>query len=346
MTPAEKPSRPNDKYSNDAYPYVEEGSNVNNIYQEERDRYNFRCSERLETALDHVRRRQISRQKTLPLNGYSLHQQLRTAPLDMYVTNMKIKLPPSGGWVRVERCRFNPRNSSLETRLLFNDLTIMGKVNLFNEGELQREPIAPLPEDSCNMILRLRKAGIGFHTEPIRREKGQFNVRTNSHFVEPGFISVYAYGCEPRLREHKRQFRDDIDDEPDEGLSKEMEDIFLKGPLTTTEVQEIADNVNLDDSHLDLSLFPDRDDDRDEWDEPRNLDEKEIIIESGEERGDDHAEISDISDDDSNDDMLLATGLLKMSNTANSIPKKTGKTERKYILHHNLLNINPLCKIF
>ncbi|XP_072380633.1 uncharacterized protein [Diabrotica undecimpunctata] len=226
---AEKPSRPNDKYSNDAYPYVEEGSNVNNIYQEERDRYNFRCSERLETALDHVRRRQISRQKTLPLNGYSLHQQLRTAPLDMYVTNMKIKLPPSGGWVRVERCRFNPRNSSLETRLLFNDLTIMGKVNLFNEGELQREPIAPLPEDSCNMILRLRKAGIGFHTEPIRREKGQFNVRTNSHFVEPGFISVYAYGCEPRLREHKRQFGDDIDDEPDEGLSKEMEDIFLKG---------------------------------------------------------------------------------------------------------------------
>uniref|UniRef100_A0A6P7GM13 Uncharacterized protein LOC114339779 n=1 Tax=Diabrotica virgifera virgifera TaxID=50390 RepID=A0A6P7GM13_DIAVI len=158
---AEKPSRPNDKYSNDAYPYVEDGSNVNNIYQEERDRFNFRCSERLESALDHVRRRQISRQKTLPLNGYSLHQQLRTAPLDMYVTNMKIKLPPSGGWVRVERCRFNPRNSSLETRLLFNDLTIMGKVNLFNEDELQREPIAPLPEDSCNMILRLRKAGIG-----------------------------------------------------------------------------------------------------------------------------------------------------------------------------------------
>lgn len=66
---------------------------------------------------------------------------------------------------------------------------------------------------------------VRFHTEPIRRERGQFNVKTDSHFLEPGFISVYAYGCESRLREHRRDFSD----EEDEDLSREMEDIFLKG---------------------------------------------------------------------------------------------------------------------
>lgn len=65
-----------------------------------------------------------------------------------------------------------------------------------------------------------------FHTEPIRLERGQFNVRTDSHFLEPGFISVYAYGCEPRrYRDHRREFREEEDDV----LSKEMEDVFLKG---------------------------------------------------------------------------------------------------------------------
>lgn len=89
-----------------------------------------------------------------------------------------------------------------------------------------------------------------FFTEPIRRERGQFNVRTDSHFLEPGFISVYAYGCERRLkhgrnrgehgrdREHRRDFRDEEDEE--ESISREMEDIFLKGirSLLTTYMQK------------------------------------------------------------------------------------------------------------
>lgn len=61
----------------------------------------------------------------------------------------------------MDRCKFNPRNSTLDTRLLFNDLTISGRVNLFNDDEVQREPIRPDAEESCSMILRLRKAGIG-----------------------------------------------------------------------------------------------------------------------------------------------------------------------------------------
>ncbi|KAJ3662638.1 hypothetical protein Zmor_006977 [Zophobas morio] len=220
------PGRQNDKFSTAEYPYVR--GNGNNLSYDDDDRlpYSRRCSERLENALDQIRRRQIAKQKTLHLNGYSLHQQLRSAPYDMYVTDMRVRLPTSNSWVRVDRCRFNPRNSTLETRLLFNDLTISGKVNLFNGDMLQRAPIDPNPEDSCSMILRLRRAGIGFHTEPIRRERGQFNVKTDSHFLEPGFISVYAYGCEPRLREHRRGFRDE---EENEEMSREMEDIFLKG---------------------------------------------------------------------------------------------------------------------
>lgn len=52
-------------------------------------------------------------------------------------------------------------------------------------------------------------------------------MRTDSHFLEPGFISVYAYGCEPRFRERQRNL--DLLDMEDEELSREMEDIFLKG---------------------------------------------------------------------------------------------------------------------
>lgn len=75
-----------------------------------------------------------------------------------------------------------------------------------------------------------------FYTEPIRRERGHFNVRTDSHFLEPGFISVYAYGCESRLREHRRDFRD----EDEEAISREIEDMFVKGirSLLTTYMQK------------------------------------------------------------------------------------------------------------
>ncbi|XP_017786366.1 PREDICTED: uncharacterized protein LOC108569359 [Nicrophorus vespilloides] len=237
------PTRQNDKFVNPSYPYVRgSGNNIGPGYTEDRiTDFGRRCSERLEDALDNMRRRQAAKtQKTLHLNGYTLHQQLRSVPYDMYVTDMRVRLPSSNSWVRVDNCRYNPRNNSLETRLLFNDLTISGKVALFNEGELQREPVHPNPDDSCNMILRLRRAGIGFHTEPIRRDRGQFNVRTDSHFLEPGFISVYAYGCDRRLhfREHRRNFREE--DEEEEDLSREMEDIFLKGirSLLTTYMQK------------------------------------------------------------------------------------------------------------
>lgn len=159
----DSPSRQNDKFSGSAYPYVRgNGNNLGGVYSDERTQDYFRrCSDRLENALEEIRRRQLAKEKALHLEGYTLHQQLRTVPYDMYVTDMKVR-PHSNRWVRVDRCRFNPRNASLDTRLLFNELTISGKVNLFSEAQIQREPIQSDNQDACNMILRLRRAGIGY----------------------------------------------------------------------------------------------------------------------------------------------------------------------------------------
>lgn len=167
--------------------------------------------------------------QTLDLNGYSLHQHLRSAPVDMYVTRMRVRLPQNSNWVRVEKCYFDPRNVSLDTMLLFHDLTISGNVDLYDSNELDRdvppnrmrrnyaEPsrydnpyLRHRNSNGCNMILRLRKAGIGFHTRPLNQLPGKFNVKTDSEFVEPGFISVYAYGCERYINRNSNRNKDNL----------------------------------------------------------------------------------------------------------------------------------------
>ncbi|KOB69416.1 hypothetical protein OBRU01_17243 [Operophtera brumata] len=199
-----------------------------------------RCSARLESALDQLKRRKRTQPKNLDtplsqsieLDGYSLYQQMRTAPVDMYVTRMRVRLPQNSNWVRVEKCYFDPRNVSLDTMLLFHDLTISGNVDLYDANDLDRtippsrrlrrhyaesRAYDPYPDDSyryrgngCNMILRLRKAGIGFHTRPLNQHPGKFNVKTDSEFVEPGFISVYAYGCEKYINKRSTRKKDNL----------------------------------------------------------------------------------------------------------------------------------------
>lgn len=170
--------------------------------------------------------------QSIELDGYSMYQQMRTAPVNMYVTRMRVRLPQNSNWVRVEKCYFDPRNVSLDTMLLFHDLTISGNVDLYtsNADDLDRtipesrrlrrhyaesRSYDPYPEDTyrhrgkgCNMILRLRKAGIGFHTRPLNQHPGKFNVKTDSEFVEPGFISVYAYGCEKYINKKSTRSKD------------------------------------------------------------------------------------------------------------------------------------------
>ncbi|KAM3960733.1 LOW QUALITY PROTEIN: uncharacterized protein ACR2FA_005169 [Aphomia sociella] len=197
-----------------------------------------RCSARLESALDQLKKKRnqpknldMPLSQSIDLDGYSLHQQMRTAPVDMYVTRMRVRLPQNSNWVRVEKCYFDPRNISLDTMLLFHDLTISGNVDLYDANELDRNlppsrnirrnyaESRPYPGDTrlrhpggngCNMILRLRKAGIGFHTRPLNQQPGKFNVKTDSEFVEPGFISVYAYGCEKYINRNSVRNKDNL----------------------------------------------------------------------------------------------------------------------------------------
>ncbi|XP_059612538.1 uncharacterized protein LOC132259024 [Phlebotomus argentipes] len=52
------------------------------------------------------------------------------------------------------------------------------------------------------MILRLRRVGIDFQTSVLpnqsfeKSESRSVNVRTDSYFAEPGFMSIFAHGCE------------------------------------------------------------------------------------------------------------------------------------------------------
>uniref|UniRef100_A0A1B0EZP8 Putative conserved secreted protein n=1 Tax=Lutzomyia longipalpis TaxID=7200 RepID=A0A1B0EZP8_LUTLO len=92
--------------------------------------------------------------------------------------------------VRVERCQLNMQNRTLDTRLAFPDLTIYGRVTLRPVG------------GHCDMILRLRRVGIDFQTSVLpnpgfeKSESRSVNVRTDSYFAEPGFMSIFAHGCE------------------------------------------------------------------------------------------------------------------------------------------------------
>ncbi|XP_030371571.1 uncharacterized protein LOC115621884 [Scaptodrosophila lebanonensis] len=113
------------------------------------------------------------------------------------VEDLKVRVPPGKSatrWVEIDKCKFSTENSTLDTRLIFPDLTLSGKVVLQPTG------------GRCHMILRLRHAGIEFRTVPIgfesaagheqSRRLGAASVRTDSHFAEPGFISVFAHGCQ------------------------------------------------------------------------------------------------------------------------------------------------------
>lgn len=97
----------------------------------------------------------------------------------------------------MDRCDLLSHNQSLDTRLSFPDLTIYGRVTL--------QPVG----GHCDMILRLRRVGIDFKTSMLPPSRVSFsgkgydtdsesrnlNVRTDSYFTEPGFMSIFAHGC-------------------------------------------------------------------------------------------------------------------------------------------------------
>ncbi|KAH8416989.1 hypothetical protein KR222_000872, partial [Zaprionus bogoriensis] len=146
---------------------------------------------------------------------YQQHRQPHKLAISrVEVEDLRVRVPPaksSARWVEIDKCKFSTENSTLDTRLIFPDLTLSGKVVLQPTG------------GRCNMILRMRHAGIEFRTVPLgpstsssasyeqSRRLGAASVRTDSHFAEPGFISVFAHGCQGpsgiRLRQNsKRRF--------------------------------------------------------------------------------------------------------------------------------------------
>ncbi|BET03093.1 Hypothetical protein NTJ_15911 [Nesidiocoris tenuis] len=186
----------------------------------------------------------ISGAGPLDLNGYALHQALRSAPYDMYLTDMRVRAPPK--WARVEKCRFDPLTGTLQARLAFRDLSVTGKVKLYSEKLVFLVP----PVERCNMTLRMRQSGVGFTVHPAGDRaltSSGANVHTAATFVEPQFVSVHSYGCESSppdeaLRRSdgptakpsnivglpgSRGSNDGL--EPRQEVSQEMEEVFIRG---------------------------------------------------------------------------------------------------------------------
>jgi len=194
------------------------------------------CASRLESALGNISARRTSpTSHTLDLSGYALHQPLRTAPYEMYVTDMRVRVPARPG--RIDVCRYDPAGSTLQTRLLFKDLAITGAVKLYNEANTLLDPkiTTPAVAERCRMTVRLRQAGVGFTVAPRRSKTGGLAVSTSATFLDPQFVSVHAYGCDNSdLTERKLQDDDELD------MGQEMEDVFLRGiqPLLTTYLEK------------------------------------------------------------------------------------------------------------
>ncbi|XP_014257451.1 uncharacterized protein LOC106671128 isoform X2 [Cimex lectularius] len=183
------------------------------------DERNEKCSGRLNKVLSSISTKRTGGQ-SLDLTGYALHQPLRSAPYDMYLTDMRIRAP--GKWAKIEKCRYDPGQGTLQTRLVFRELAVTGKVKLYNE-----KLDAP-PAEKCNMTLRMRRAGLGFTVQPSRGRG--LGVDTAATFVEPQFISVHSYGC--RGIEDEDASRRSNGPEAREGdldMTVEMEEVFIRG---------------------------------------------------------------------------------------------------------------------
>ncbi|XP_076160746.1 uncharacterized protein LOC143143427 isoform X2 [Ptiloglossa arizonensis] len=133
-------------------------------------------------------------------------------------------------WARVEKCIYELSNNSLQTRVMFNDLSVSGMVSL-----MPRDHQLPIPAESCKMTLRLRRAGIDFLTNPIARGRGQMRIRTESSFLEPRFASIYAYGC------HTRRLDKQIKRQDKWPPFYPPHDEFTVPPLTSTNDYEAAE---------------------------------------------------------------------------------------------------------
>ncbi|XP_057324314.1 uncharacterized protein LOC130666983 isoform X1 [Microplitis mediator] len=172
------------------------------------------CGGRLERALDAMQRESTRRNRHDDDDNAVVYQRkLTSAPLEMTVTRVSVKVPSSGNnrdgtWARVDKCQYEPSNNSLKSRVMFNDLSVSGLV-LLVPSQRHSSPSSSSMGESCRMSLRLKRAGVEFSTSPIARARGQMRIRTESNFLEPRFASIYAYGCHPTNRVDRQIKRHD-----------------------------------------------------------------------------------------------------------------------------------------
>ena len=124
-----------------------------------------------------------------------MHQTLRNLPLDMYVTDIKVRTPRVGNWVRIEKCQFSNRDNKMTAKILFNDLTVSGTVQLLDDTQTLKSSLHSIPREFCKMSLRLQRAGLGINAFPTKARSRRLDVRTEARFLDPKFLSVHAYGC-------------------------------------------------------------------------------------------------------------------------------------------------------
>lgn len=205
------------------------------------------CLAKLETALGSISMNRLNSANVpmIDLTGYALHQPLKSVPVDMYVTDMRVKVPTNLHWAKVDKCRFDPNTKILQAKLIFKDLIVTASVKLLNEEYLKLGNRLEAVTDKCNMTLRLRQAGLGFVAVPQHVKTGAVGIKTSATFVDPNFISIHAYNCQPMdVPEQKRTvvspaagtmagnyFADGPEGRSpsNEDISQEMEDIFLRG---------------------------------------------------------------------------------------------------------------------
>jgi len=152
---------------------------------------------------------------------------------------------------QLEDCSFEPGRRELSARMGLRNLLVSGRIKLtrggtptglgilaspgFTYGRINRGSI---PDATCSMTLRLRRAELGLHASEAGLALPSLlpaptlgpspmipspMVRTDAHFVEPELasMSVHAYGCSaPAL------------DDPSEPVAQEVEDVFMRGMQT------------------------------------------------------------------------------------------------------------------
>lgn len=175
----------------------------------------------------------------IDLTGYALHQPLKSVPVDMYVTDMRVKVPTNLHWAKIEKCRFDPNTRILQAKLIFKDLVVTAAVKLLNEEYTKLGQPVDAVTDKCNMTLRLRQAGLGFVAVPQQVKAGAVGIKTSATFVDPNFVSIHAYNCQPMDAQDQKRSVAGVSgsyvDGPEgrspsnEDISQEMEDIFLRG---------------------------------------------------------------------------------------------------------------------